>query len=292
MHLEGLCAVTVTFNPSLDDGRLRTQLEQLRGKVDLHVVVDNGSANVDYIRKIIESQPQEAPAHLLLALRANFGIGRALNEGVAACLRNTSTRWILTLDQDTMFSEGAFSTLAGELEQIPRVAEAGIIAFNYLEHRFNRTRPYNHSRGPALAKSVITSGSIVSRRLLERVPFDEELFLYYVDVDFCHRSRRLGFPIYILRHAFIDHQEGRETLRGAQTFHYLDPPRLYFVCRNGIRVFRRYGTAKALLVASYLVMMNLLGGTSRRQSIRFAFHGFLASFWPGSYPQPFGESPR
>ncbi|MCI4345586.1 MAG: glycosyltransferase [Thermoplasmata archaeon] len=292
MRLEGLCAVTVTYNPTLEDRRLETQIGQLRGKVDLHVVVDNGSANVDYIRKIIESQPAAPSPVRLLPLDANFGIGRALNEGVTTCSRTPSTRWILTLDQDTVLAEDAFALLSEELDQIPHVGDAGIIAFNYLEHRFNRIRPYNRSAGPASARSVITSGSIVNRRVFERLRFDEELFLYYVDVDFCHQVRRLGFPIYILRRAFIDHEEGWEAQRSGSNLHYLDPPRLYFVCRNGVRVFRRYGTVKALLVAGYLVAMNLRGATSRRQSIRFALHGLLASFWPGRFPQPFGKSPQ
>ena len=234
----------------------------------------------------------QKPGIILLPLAANFGVGRALNEGVRLCCQDAATRWILTLDQDTFLADDAFSALESELDQIPDVAHAGIVAFNYSEHRFNRLRPYNRASGPAEVNSVITSGSIVNRRVFDSARFDEGLFLYYVDIDFCHRVRELGYPIYILRHAFIDHREGSKTVRRGRTFYYLDPPRLFFVCRNGVRIFRRYRSPKGLLVAFYLVSMNCLGGTSRRESLRYALSGFLASFRPDRHPPPFGESPR
>jgi rhamnosyltransferase len=290
--LDGLCAVTVTYNPDLEDRRLETQIRQLRGKVNLHVIVDNGSANLSEVRRLVEALPDQKTGIAVLPLAANFGIGRALNEGVRLCCQDPATRWILTLDQDTLLAEDAFSALESELDQIPNVAHAGIIALNYSEHRFNRMRPYNRSGGPSEANSVITSGSIVNRRVFDSARFDEGLFLYYVDIDFCHRVRRLGFPIYILRRAFIDHREGSKTFRGGRTLYYLDPPRLFFVCRNGVWIFRRYRSFKALLVAFYLVSMNCIGGAPRRDSLRFAFNGFLASFRPDRHPPPFGESPR
>lgn len=197
-------------------------------------------------------------------------------------------RWVLTLDQDTILAAGAFSLVGRELGRIPDLDQVGIVALNYIEHRFNQARPYNRGAGPTRAKSVITSGSIVNRSVLDSIGFDEGLFLYFVDVDFCHRVRQLGYPIIVLKDAFIDHQEGSSVERTGSRVFFLDPPRLYFVCRNSIVVFRRYASLKALLVAGYLVSMNLLGATSRRSSLSFAWSGLLATLRPDLYPPPIG----
>ncbi|MGD0587677.1 MAG: glycosyltransferase, partial [Thermoplasmata archaeon] len=265
---------------------------QLVGVVDLHVIVDNGSDNLEEIRQVVNSSPAGRSRLVLLPLGANFGIGRALNEGVRFSRQNAMSRWILTLDQDTILLDDSFPLLEAELDQVPNVAGVGIIAFNYSEHRLNQTRPYNRSAGPTLANSVITSGSIVNRRVFDSVSFDESLFLYFVDVDFCHQVQGHGFPIYILRNSFIDHREGSQAVRDGKTFYYLDPSRLYFVCRNGVRIFKRYHSPKALMVAGYLVAMNCLGATSRRESVRFAVRGLLASFGPNRFPPPFGAASR
>jgi GT2 family glycosyltransferase len=257
-----------------------------------HVLVDNGSANLREIQGLVDGVAKDGSGTTLVPLEANFGIGRALNEGVRVCCRNPSTRWILTLDQDTVLPEHEFSTLERELEDIPGLDHVGIVALNYAEHRFNRVRPYNRSNGPVRTNSVITSGSIVNRSVFNQIHFDEALFLYFVDVDFCHQLRLHGFPIYILRHAFIDHREGTSTSRQGQTRFYLDPPRLYFVCRNGVRIFRRYRSVKALLVTFYLVTMNCLRASTRRESIRFAARGFLASLRPKEFQPPFGVLPE
>jgi GT2 family glycosyltransferase len=292
MVLEGLTAVTVTFNPHLGDRRLETQIRQLRNEAILHVVVDNGSSNLADLAGLVEQEAKAGSRVQLVSLGSNRGIGHALNEGVRLCRELPPTQWVLTLDQDTVFAPDAFSSLAREIADIPNPERAGIIALNYTEHRFNRTRPYNRAPGPARAKSVITSGSLVNRRVFESVAFDEGLFLYFVDVDFCHRVRRLGFPIFVLREAFIDHQEGSVVERSGRQYFYLEPPRLYFVCRNSIVIFRRYASVKALLVAGYLVGMNLLGASSRRQTLGYVWAGFRAALRPDPHPpSPASASP-
>jgi rhamnosyltransferase len=292
MVLDGLSAVTVTYNPPVGDRRLETQIRQLRDEVGLHVVVDNGSSNLPEIRQIVERAVEGGGRVRLLALGANRGIGHALNEGVRLCRDLPGTKWVLTLDQDTIFTPTTFPALTREMGEIPAHEKAGIVALNYIEHRFNQPRPYNRRSGPTRAKNAITSGSIVNRRVFDAVGFDEGLFLYFVDVDFCHRVRQLGFPIFVLHDALMDHQEGSVVEKSGSRLHFLDPPRLYFVCRNSIVLFRRYASFKAPLVAGYLVLMNLLGATSRRRSLGFAWAGFLASLRPDMHPPPLGEPPQ
>jgi rhamnosyltransferase len=269
-------AVTVTFNPTLEDGRLGSQIAEVSRRVGIHVIVDNGSENLSEIKKVAE-RSTIAPSRLLfVALTRNEGIARALNAGVAKCREVGAPTWILTLDQDTTFTESSFPLLEQELSQIDGFDQVGILAFNYVEHRFNSRRPYNHFDGPARMASIITSGNLVRTAVFDRIQFDDPLFLYFVDVDFCRKVRALGYSIVVLRTAFIDHEEGRRHERDGQVKYYLDPVRLFYVSRNGLVMLGRYRKPQDPVIAAYLVFMNLVAGARPFESLRAAFRGAMA----------------
>ena len=286
MRLESLWALTVTFNPPLSDGRLEEQVRQVASQGIGHLLVDNGSANARDIRVLAARHHRPDCPVIVLELGRNVGLGGALNAGVRECRTRFGARWILTMDQDTFFGPDAFSAADRELASIDFHEPVAIVAFNYLEHRRNRERPYNHGSGPVEVNSMITSGSIVNASLFDHVTFDERLFLYFVDVDFCHKVRRLGRRIWVLRSAFIDHQEGRRVVRDGRPYFFLEPPRLYFVARNGCWIFRRYWSVKSLIVVSYLVAMNFFNDISPGRSLYEAARGAIASMFPDRFPPP------
>lgn len=285
-RLGGVCAVTITFNPRLKDGRLEWQIRDLARQGIRHVLVDNGSRNLAAIREIAARYDQASTPVEVVALEANLGIARALNEGVARGRGSGRAAWILTLDQDTCFPPDAFHLAGIELARIPNFATAGILAFNYREKIFGEERPYNRARGPAEMRSIITSGNFVNARVFDEVHFDDEFFLYFVDVEFCHQLRSRRWKVWVFRNAFIDHQEGREFTRNGRRARFLEPIRLYYVSRNSVRVFRRHGSAKALAVSLYLVMRNCFNGIAPRESLRASFHGACAAVFPERYPPP------
>jgi rhamnosyltransferase len=279
-------AVTVTYNPILSDGRLERQLATVAKERIAHVIVDNGSRNLEAIRELARRYHRPDLPVEVYALQANLGIARALNDGVRRCLELGHPAWILTLDQDTCFPPEAFPLASRELSRITITETVGIISFNYHERVFGEEHPYNRLAGPAEIRSIITSGNFVSARALEVVRYDDDFFLYFVDVEFCHRLRSLGFKIWVFRQAFIDHQEGSQLKRGNRRSSYLDPPRLYFVARNGMHVFRRHASLKALAVVVYLVLRNCFNGVDPGRSLRFASRGSLATAFPNRFPPP------
>ncbi|MCI4351771.1 MAG: glycosyltransferase [Thermoplasmata archaeon] len=270
-------AVTVTFNPKLEDGRLSSQVAAVSRRFGLHVIVDNHSENLLEIAAIVARSALDPSRVHLVELDRNAGIARALNEGVAKCRKLGNPRWILTLDQDTTFPDTAFPALERELPEVKDLERTGILAFNYFEHRFNSSRPYNHSTGPAPMHSIITSGNLVRTDIFDKIRFDERLFLYFVDVDFCRRVRALGYSIVVLRQTFIDHEEGVRAVRHGRPQYYLDPARLFYVSRNGCVMFARYHTLQDLVIAAYLVAMNMVTGARPIASLREAIRGALAA---------------
>jgi rhamnosyltransferase len=271
-----VAAVTVTYNPNLQDGRFSSQMAAVSPRCRVHVIVDNHSENFPEISAAVQRGVPD-PSHVhMLPLDRNEGIARALNEGVTRCRQLANPTWILTLDQDSTFPSAAFDAFDGELPQIPDFERVGILAFNYLEHRFNSSRPYNHSRGPATARSIITSGNLVRSEVFDRVRYDERLFLYFVDVDFCRKVRSLGYSIVVLRQALLDHSEGLREERDGRPRFYLDPSRLFYLSRNGLVMFVRYFSIQDPLIVGYRVAMNLVAGRRPISSLREAVRGALA----------------
>lgn len=285
-RLGRIWAVTVTYNPNLDDGRLDRQIREVADQGIGHTLVDNASRNVEVIEALAARYDRPEHPVEVLPLGKNLGIAHALNSGVERARALHRPSWILTLDQDTCFPADAFAHASRELAAIPSPERAGIIAFNYLERLFGDQHPYNRLEGPAAIRSIITSGNLVNARALDQIRFEDDFFLYFVDVEFCHRLRERGFPIWVFRSAFIDHQEGREMTRGQRQTTFLDPPRLYYVARNGVRVFGRHTSPKALAVVLYLVLRNCFNGVDPRGSVGFALRGSFATIFPARFPPP------
>lgn len=289
MRVDGLAAITVTYNPPLHDGRLAKQILQLEGHVVKHLVVDNGSYNLEDLRQLLSGLGAHAADVELVPMGRNLGIGAAVNRGVRLLEGADHPSWILTLDQDTCLREDALMEFGQETAGIPENPKIAVVAFNYIEHRFGRSRPYNRRDSPSRALSVITSGSVERYDALRSMPLAEDLFMYFVDIEHCHRIRRAGYEIFVLSHSLLDHREGATRTVDGHVEYYVEPERLFFVVRNGLVVAKRYRSLKAIAVAGYLVAMNLIVGPTPEQSVRWSIRGLIAALLPARAFPPFGH---
>jgi GT2 family glycosyltransferase len=270
-------AITVTFNPPLQDGRLARQLEVIGGNADLHIIVDNASRNVDDLRRLISSQ-QRSARRQLIETTENCGIATALNTGVRYWLNNSNTEWVLLLDQDTCVEQESFELLGDELKAIPSSDKLGVVGFNSTRRRLALVSLANRTGDITHRHSVMSAGSFVARQLLEKLKFDESLFMYYVDVDFCHRVEQSGYSIVQLFRSRADVQEGRVVRWGGKEWSVLEPWRLYYVGRNGTRIFRRYHRLTDFAFAFVALAGNLLTNERGAESaVNFA-RGIASGF--------------
>lgn len=289
-ELGRLGAVTVTYNPEISDHRLRDQMRQLLENVDLHVIVDNGSENVDDLAALVQTMDGDKGRIRLIPLGRNLGLGAAINLGVASLCKEVHPDWILLLDQDTRFFANSFERLYQEFEGRVSGARIGLIGFNYETHYFNHLGLHNRSNGPASMRVMITSGSLVRTSLLVQNPLDEGFFIYQLDAEYSYRLRRLGWKIVVSRWALIDHQESESRRYGTGTRWYLEPSRFYYVARNSLVVSAKYRTLRPALFVPYLLAMNLLAGEQPIASLMQALRGTVA-FLTGKRAGPDPTSP-
>lgn len=236
-----ICAVLVTFNP---DHRLMESLHCLVNQVGHIVVVDNNSSSsmASYLAAVC----QDLNITLLLNHK-NQGIAAALNTGVDFALQN-GFQWVYTLDQDSVIFPDTISNILICYSKYPKKESLAIIGTNYLEqtiHSGPATAEFDESTFWVKQKLIITSGSLLSLDSYRRVgPFKEDLFLYYVDHEYCLRLGLAGYDLILACKAHMAHSTGRCEIRSflgkkVVVLNY-DPWKHFYIARNGFLLVRMY----------------------------------------------------
>jgi rhamnosyltransferase len=276
--IDGVCAIVVTYRIGPDVVRC---FESVREQVQEVVFVDNGGD-----RETLEALREIESGHAGVQVfrnPGNVGIAAALNTGVRYALQK-QYRWVLTLDHDSEATPGMVGRLIaayGTLGASPG-GKVGIVAAEMVD----RNLPSPPSQGDELRRvaTCISSGSLIAREAFDDVGlFDESLFLYYVDNDFCLRCADHGWGVYICRTAPLLHREGFRQKRSflGRSFIYRNygPAARYYMSRNAIAMLKRHwrhgrhSWAVVHRLASDLVT-TLLFGRQRWRLMRSMLTGF------------------
>jgi rhamnosyltransferase len=242
-------AVVVSFN-----GRDETvrNARALRSQVPRVHIVDNGS-DADSLRALDDLRSD--PGISVETLGENFGVGHALNRGVARALAEGLT-WVLTMDQDTLVEPGLALAFATAVGQNPGAACFASARSDRNATGSVRTVPY-----------AITSGTLVRVSVLDAVGgYDEGFFVDAIDFDLSLRLRSAGHEIRLVPGARIRHQLGEShELRGFAARFYARhaPVRRYYMYRNFLhlaeRHVRMFPWFIAKLAVAHLILAVLLG---------------------------------
>jgi hypothetical protein len=227
-----ICIVNWNTRDDLERA-LRSLLLASLGLTQEVVVVDNGSwdGSADMVAR-------RFPLVRLIRSTENLGFARGYNRAVA----ETTGRYLLLLNPDTITRPGAPKALLRFMEAHPRVAATGPRLLNrdgslqFSCRRFPRpaaalfrntplgklfprnryTRDYLMADTDHQAESSVDwiSGAAmcIRREAWEQVGgFDEGFFMYAEDMDWCWRARQAGWDIYYVPEAEVVHLIGRSS---------------------------------------------------------------------------------
>jgi rhamnosyltransferase len=238
-----ICAVIVTYNIGEPIHRCFDSIQRQVGHV---LIVDNGSG--ESTRRELNKIAASDSVTLILNER-NEGIAHAFNQAVQWA-QGKGFQWILTLDHDSEATPGmvdklvcAYTTL--ERQGIKNVGVVGANPFDQNNQHFLQYQPREDGGPPLEDTEAISSGSLLPLRVFDRIGlFNEDLFIYYVDTDFCMRLTRAGFRVYVCPEAVLLHREGTKRRRRflwihAQYDHYGKAAR-YYLTRNTIYMIKRH----------------------------------------------------
>lgn len=250
--VDNVVAVIVTLLPESDVIR---HVEALIGRVVRVVVVDNGSGPgaapmLDAIA--------ELPSVEVIRNPVNEGIGHALNQGVQAAIA-AGAEWLLTLDQDAAPTDEIVSVAGRTFERYPSPDRIAVIGTTAFESPLARLAGQGDRGEPWIEPSVvITAGSFISLAALVRIGgFREDLFVDYVDSEFCLRAHARGYRILASRAPAMTHRIGQPTERwmGFRAVHPTNHSALrrYYITRNRFFVWRGYWRTEPRYVAMDVV---------------------------------------
>ena len=227
--------VTVLYHP---EPEVVERLVKLAAGLDRLIVVSNG-ANPE----ILDRCRREARVQLI-ENNVNVGLGRALNQGIAAALADPQTDFVWLLDQDSgATTDTAYSLSDAFLEAMAERRRPACVGPLLIDDRTEAAMTrLRGSKRLFSVPTIATSGSLISREALEAVGLMlDELFIDAIDHEWCFRARAQGCEIFIDRASPMRHHMGELTVsvRGLTRPMYRSPVRHYFIVRNTVSLLRR-----------------------------------------------------
>jgi N-acetylglucosaminyl-diphospho-decaprenol L-rhamnosyltransferase len=189
-------------------------------------VVDAASAD----GSVVAAARRRPGFHTISASNEGFAAGN--NRGIAA----TGAPFVLLLNPDALLLLGALDALVAAAQAQPRAAIVGALVLDLdggvqagsfgrfptlasvvaerLRGAVSRARDGRRRspRRPATLTSVdwVTGAAMLVRRdaIADAGPMDEGFFLYYEDVEWCHRMRTHGWDVLVEPAAQVAHHRG------------------------------------------------------------------------------------
>jgi GT2 family glycosyltransferase len=188
------------------------------------IVVDNGSSDGS-VSRIVE----ELPSVRVISLCENVGFARGNNLGS----KYATGRYLLFLNDDTLFIEDSLSVLLSFVEEHPelKIGAVGpilvdlkgnpvhsfgkfpsliwqfIVALEKLGLLQRQLEAKRHKHGGCRNVDYVTGASLLVPRQVftEMKGFEEDFFLYFEDTELQHRMSKAGYGRYVVERARVVH---------------------------------------------------------------------------------------
>jgi rhamnosyltransferase len=213
---EKIYVVLVTYNPEIV--KLKKCIYNLKEQVYKIIVVDNTPNSSANFKKHLGDKQIE-----LIILNDNYGIAYAQNIGIKKALEDDAD-FILTSDQDTIYPNNYVVDLIKCFRAESAILNVASISPVYTdENKKDELQPMVYFKNGMLQKDytldkcmpvshVISSGMLIPADVLKNVGLmGENLFIDWVDTEWCWRAQLKGFSIIQTPNVQIDHCLGNPS---------------------------------------------------------------------------------
>ena len=193
-----VAAVVVLYDPEIS---VLHNLNSYINQVDKLFVVDNSDKiNRQLIEKIKCLNKTE-----YIWNKTNIGIAAALNIGTKKAMEE-GFEYLLTMDQDSEAPPLMVSNLLECFSQDHKIA----LVSPLLHHPIGRNVAYRNTKPCEQVLFVWTSGNLLKLNIFKMIDgFKEDLFIDYVDHEFCLRLNNMGFKIFVCNNTILKHNLGK-----------------------------------------------------------------------------------
>lgn len=250
-----IIGVVILYQP--DTAILSDNINTYLPHVNKLLIYDNSEELSPALEKLVKGQ--QSPKIEYVFFGQNEGISRRLNQAAEFAI-DSGYDYLLMMDQDSSFADGV---LPGYLEKIGSNRIENVAQFG-VNCQPEHTRVENE---PVPVISLITSGSVLDLRFFGRTgPFDEKLFIDFVDLEFSYRVVDKGFVNLLFTDILLQHRIGYIRMgRSLKNFKLTprllhSPVRLYYIVRNGLYLLNKVkyikGAARADIKRSLRIIKN------------------------------------
>lgn len=235
-----VCASIITYNI---DEKIIDVVNSIKNQVDYVVIIDNASNEKTV--SILRQLENKDNINLILNTKNN-GIAKALNQGLEFA-RNMNVEWLLTLDHDSICDEQMIKNMLNTKDRCfdsneiaivaPKVFEINKQDFISKRHKENEIYTY--------VKDCIQSGAMFKVNVFNEIGnFNEHLFIYHVDYEFCERVLKNNYRIIQCNNTILVHEEGYKIPKkflGVKTFYNnYSSSAIYYITRNTVYMSKNY----------------------------------------------------
>lgn len=257
-----VAAIVVAFNRAQPTIEAITSLNNGTRKPDVVLLVDNSTDEQE--ARVLHTFCAQAENIRYVRNQSNTGFAAAVNRGIGEAV-TASANWVFLLNDDAVVAPDALELLL-KGASAPDVAAAGpTILFRSDPQRIwlagGRISPFRLAPTCHLKNQSITSipdatetatfltgcALLISTDAIARVGFfDERLFMYEEDFDYCLRLTRAGYKMIYVPHAHVWHSIGTPA-RTRST-----PLVLYHMAKSRVIVLRKSFRGMRLVYALFL----------------------------------------
>lgn len=238
-----VAVILTTYKP---DAGFRSRIADLSTLATV-IIVDNTPGGYSF-------SSQESDGLVILQDGRNKGLGRALNIGIKKA-RQLGCEQVILFDQDSTPSASFAQALLNALHDAGDCAAVGPKLIDDQELTSPCVEKYG---GVTEVPYLATSGMAFSIGNLSAIhQFDEDLFLDFVDMEWCLRMRfQEGWKFYCLESVLMPHRLGlaQRKLLGI-TYHVPPPYRHYFQFRDTFFLSRKSYTPVRLRWRLRLILL-------------------------------------
>jgi len=289
MSRSNTIVIIVTYFP--DEKTITKTVKSLMKQVSELLIIDNtpNGSNVFKNYTLLDRGNNIE----LITLNENVGIAKAQNIGIKRALKSKA-EFILLSDQDTFYPDNYITKMLEAYSRIANKEKIAVIAPDFAELnrggerqgfvRFDNifSKRIFPQSGCHEITQAISSGKMIPIEIFRDVGLMyEELFIDWVDLEWCWRARSKGYKIIGCADVVIEHSLGDVVIEvGLKSYSIRSPIRDYYIIRNAIHLALRskyinFGMRINILMKSvkYIIGFTILGKPHWKHFI-FSLKGF------------------
>ncbi len=272
-----VCAAIITYNI---DEKIIEVINSIIEQVEFVLIIDNNSKNETV--SILKRLEKDSRIELILN-STNEGIAKALNQGIEVA-KLKSMEWILTLDHDSICDKNMIENMLDINLNYEDKSKTAILApkvFDINKQKFISSKHFN-GNDCIEVKDCIQSGAIFKIDIFDKLgKFNEDLFIYHVDFEFCERVIKAGYKIIQCNNVTLYHEEGYKIERsflGMKTYYNnYSSVVIYYITSNSIYMAKNYNVFYIKRIIKDFVYI-LLFDEERFNRLKYWRKGILDAF--------------